>query len=363
MAGMAEAARLLAQLIAIPSPSGAEGEILALLEGWLRERGFPVAAFPVPGHPWPNLVVNPQPRPRLLIDVHVDTVPPQGGAGPVGPVERDGMLYGLGSADAKGGLVAVLLAVEALGAGRLAGSPITLALTVDEENRGLGAEALARGCRPEMVVAVEPTGLTVGVAEAGTLELAVEVRGRAAHGSVVEGGRNAIREALGLLRDLEALPVMRAEHPRIGQGAVTPLFIQGGERALVIPERCLLHLDLRWLPGIPRDRFLQEIEGVLARHPVAWEIVDLSAPFETPEEAPLVQAMARALETVGLPAIRSGMPSWTDAEPFARFGAQAVVFGPGDLSLAHTPAEHIALAEILQAARVFQHLLEAFARP
>ncbi|WP_322801205.1 M20 family metallopeptidase [Thermoflexus sp.] len=349
---------LLARLIAIPSPSGEEGALIAFLESWFRERGFPVARFPVPDHPWPDLLIHPQPCPRLLIIAHLDTVPPRAHPHPYEAIERDGRIYGLGSADVKGGLAALMAALALLGSERLAGSPVSIALTVDEENMGRGAEALARACRPEAVLAIEPTDLTIRIAEAGTMELELEIQGQPAHGSVVEKGRNAIREALEILRELESLPSIQAQHPWIGRGAVTPLFIHGGERALVIPDRCALHLDIRWLPGIPRETLVGEIESVLARHPASWRILDLSPPFETPPEAPAVQMLAAALTEAGLPVRFSGMPSWTDAEPFARYGAQAVVFGPGTLALAHTPEEHIPLLELLQAARVFFSLLQ-----
>lgn len=348
---------LVARLIAIPSPTGEERALLAFLEDWFRARGFPIARFPVPDHPWPNLLVHPQPRPELLITVHVDTVPPWDHPRPYEAVERDGRIYGRGSADVKGGLAALMAALEHLGPERLIGSPLMIAFTVDEENLGRGAEALARACRPEAVLAVEPTDLTVCIAEAGTVEVALEIRGRPAHGSAVEAGRNAIREALELLRELESLPSIQARHPLIGRGAVTPLFIQGGERALVIPDRCALHLDFRWLPGIPQETFMREIEEVLARHAAAWQILDPSPPFETPADAPLVQWMAEALTEARLPVRLGGMPSWTDAEPFARHGAQAAVFGPGTLALAHTPEEHIAIADLRSAAEVFIALL------
>lgn len=348
---------LLTRMIAIPSPSGEEGALIAFLESWFRERGFPVARFPVPDYPWPNLLIHPQPRPRLLITAHLDTVPPLDHSHPYTAVERNGRIYGLGSADVKGGLAALMAALALLGAERLAGSPVSIALTVDEENMGRGAEALARACRPEAVLAIEPTDLTISIAEAGTMELALEIRGRPAHGSVVERGQNAIREALEILRELESLPALQAQHPRIGRGAVTPLFIRGGERALVIPDRCELHLDIRWLPGISRETFVGEIESVLARHPAVWRILDLSPPFETPEEAPAVQMLAAALTEASLPVRFSGMPSWTDAEPFARYGAQAIVFGPGTLALAHTPEEHVSISELIDAARVFLALI------
>lgn len=348
---------LLAQLIAIPSPSGEEGALIAFLEDWFRARGFPVARFPVPDHPWPNLLLHPQPRPRLLITAHLDTTLPLGHPQPYAAIERDGRIYGLGSADVKGGLAALMAALELVGAEHLAGSPLSIALTVDEENMGRGAEALARACRPEAVLAIEPTDFTISIAEAGTMELALEIHGHSAHGSVVERGQNAIREALELLRELESLPSIQAQHPLIGRGAVTPLFIRGGERALVIPDRCELHLDIRWLPGIPRESLVGEIEAVLTRHAAVWRIIDLSPPFETPAEAPLVQTLAAALTEAGLPVRLSGMPSWTDAEPFARYGAQAVVFGPGNLALAHTPEEHILLSELLHATRVLTALI------
>ncbi|MCS6963260.1 M20/M25/M40 family metallo-hydrolase [Thermoflexus sp.] len=348
----------LVQLIEIPSPNGEEGSLIAFLEDWLQVRGFPAARFPVPGYPWPNLLVHPQPRPQLLITAHVDTVPPLAHPQPYVAVEQEDRIYGLGSVDVKGGLAALMVALDVIGPDRLMRSPVSIALTVDEENMGRGAEALARACRPEAVLAIEPTDLSIGIAEAGTMELALEIRGRSAHGSVVERGRNAIQGAMELLRELESLPSIRAQHPLIGRGAVTPLFIRGGERALVIPDRCELHLDIRWLPGIPRETFVGEIEATLTRHAAVWQVIDLSAPFETPAEAPLVQTLATILTEAGLPVRLSGMPSWTDAEPFARYGAQAVVFGPGTLALAHTPEEHISISELLHATRALIALIQ-----
>ncbi|MCS7251230.1 MAG: M20/M25/M40 family metallo-hydrolase [Anaerolineae bacterium] len=348
----------LVRLIEIPSPNGEEGSLIAFLEDWLRVRGFPVARFPVPGYPWPNLLIHPQPRPQLLITVHVDTVPPLAHPRPYVAIEREGRIYGLGSVDVKGGLAAMMVALDIVGADRLMRSPISIALTVDEEQMGRGAEALARACWPEAVIAIEPTDFTISVAEAGTVELALEIRGRSAHGSVVERGRNAIQGAMELLRELESLPSIQAHHPLIGRGAVTPLFIRGGERSLVIPDHCELHLDIRWLPGISQETLMGEIEATLSRHEVIWRVIDLSAPFETPVEAPIVQLLGAALTETGLPIRLSGMPSWTDAEPFVRSGAQAVVFGPGSLTVAHTPEEHISISELLRITQVLVTLIQ-----
>src|SRR5688572_21035501 len=194
--------RLLGDLVAIDSvnPSlvpGAAGElaIARRLAEEMRSLGLEVHVTEVaPGRP--NVVGVLQgraPGRSLMFCGHTDTVGIAGMARPFEPDVRNGRLYGRGSQDMKGGVAAMVGAARHLvEAGGLEAGRLIVAAVVDEEHASLGAEALVSTWRADAAVVTEPTGLDVAVAHKGFQWVAVETRGRAAHGSRPLEGRDAI---------------------------------------------------------------------------------------------------------------------------------------------------------------------------
>ena len=140
---------------------------------------------------------RPEERPTLILQGHVDVVPPgdhsRWTGSPFAPAVRNGRVVGRGACDMKGGVAAILAAVEAvIGQGGEV-APFAVHLVVGEEDGGLGAYAtLARGHTGDACVIPEPTDLRLVTANAGSLTFRIEVPGQATHGSTRYEGHSAI---------------------------------------------------------------------------------------------------------------------------------------------------------------------------
>lgn len=349
-----------------------EGPCAELLRGILASWGFRVELHDAaPGRP--NLVARigggttPAGR-SLMFNGHLDVVGVEGMIHPpFSPEERDGRLYGRGSADMKGGIAAMCAAAwRAAQAG--ARGEIVVAAVADEEYESLGTRALLeRGVRADACVVTEPTRLSIMPAHRGFVWLEVDVAGRAAHGSRWDIGVDAIRHAGLLLAELDAydaevLPTRT--HPLLGRGSLHASLISGGIGMSTYPDRCVLKLERRTIPGESAADALDEVRGlcdrVRQRRPSFAADVRLlvaQGPSDVAVDSPLVRGLDAALRERGEAVTVEGMSAWTDAALLNDAGIPAVCFGPGDISLAHAAEEYIPLDEIDRAAAV----LAAFA--
>lgn len=346
----------LTTLISIPSPSGDEAEILDYLESRLISWGYSTEHQIAGQHH--NLVIPGKGVP-FAISAHVDTVPPLDHPAPYHPRIEGGFVFGRGSADCKGGIAALLGALEKFARSRGANNlGPTVAFSVDEEEGGSGSEALASTLALEGAIVIEPTELCVGIAEAGLLEYAVKVPGVPAHGGAFDEGISAVKQAAKLISALETHPAFQRVHPLIGKGGFNVPYIAGGEKQLTVASWLELKLDVRILPGDDIPEIRQAVENELDRIGADWKLEDVSPPFQLTGKEAVVglisSAYARAL---GSEPRVCGVKSWTDAQNFVEKGTPALVFGPGSLAGAHTREERVPIAELFQAARVFYELL------
>jgi acetylornithine deacetylase len=299
----------------------------------------------------------------LMFNGHLDVVGVEGMTHPpFVATEREGRLYGRGSADMKGGIAAMCAAAYRAAQQGIAGE-VVIAAVVDEEYESLGTRALVqRGVRADACVVTEPTRLAIMPAHRGFVWLEVEVVGRAAHGSRWDIGVDAIRHAGLLLAELdrvddEELPTRT--HPLLGRGSLHASLIEGGIGMSTYPDRCVLKLERRTIPGESAAAVVAEVrracDTVRARRPTFAADVRLlvtQGPSDVPQGAPLVQELGAALRASGEPVRIEGMSAWTDAALLNEAGIPAVCFGPGDISLAHAAEEYIPLDEIDRAAAV-----------
>ena len=305
----------------------------------------------------------------LMLNGHLDVVGVEGMIHPPFEArEREGRLYGRGSADMKGGVAAMCAAaLQAVRAG--ARGEIIIAAVADEEYESLGTRTLlAQGVRADACVVTEPTRLAIMPAHRGFVWLEVEIAGRAAHGSRWDIGVDAIRHAGLLLAELDAydaetLPART--HPLLGRGSLHASLIEGGIGMSTYPDRCVLKLERRTIPGeTPADivaEVRQACDRVRARRATfAAEVRLLVAqgPSDVAVDSPLVTGLESALRAEGEGVAIEGMSAWTDAALLNEAGVPAVCFGPGDISLAHAAEEFVPLAEIDRATTV----LATFAR-
>ena len=320
----------------------------------------------------PNLIArigSPRGGRSLMFNGHLDVVDTAGMLhAPFAGDERDGRLYGRGSADMKGGIAAMCAAAWRAARAGTRGEIIVTAVA-DEEYESLGTRAvLARGIRADGAIVAEPTGLAIMPAHRGFVWIEVEIAGRAAHGSLWDIGVDAIRHAGLLLAELDrvdadVLPL--TTHPMLGRGSLHASFIEGGIGMSTYPDRCVLKLERRSIPGESVDSIVAEVERacamVHARRPsFAADVRLLMAqrPSDVAVDAPLVRELAHALEGKGESARIEGMSAWTDAALLNDAGIPAICFGPGDIALAHAAEEYIPLSEIDRATDV----LDSFAQ-
>ena len=350
---------------------GGPGESAAaeLLAGVLAAWGFAVQLMETsPGRPNVVARIGDPSGGTLMFNGHLDVVGVEGMThAPFVADERDGRLYGRGSADMKGG-VAAMCAAAARAASSGLGAEVIIAAVTDEEWASAGTTALvAAGVRADAAVVTEPTRLAIMPAHRGFSWAEITVRGRAAHGSRWDIGVDAIRHAGLVLAELDHVDdvlLPTRSHPLLGRPSLHASTITGGTGISTYPDRCTIQVERRTIPGETPDDFRRELEAacsaVRARKPDfrAEVAITLSQPpSDVAVDAPLVRALATAIEaTDGSTARIEGMSAWTDAAILNGAGIPAICYGPGDISLAHAAEEWIPLAEVDAATRVLTHL-------
>jgi acetylornithine deacetylase len=345
---MDAALTLLNDLIAIDSvnPSlvpGARGEadIARALAGAMRAAGLEVHVQEVAAGR-PNVVgvlEGRVPGRSLMFCGHIDTVGVEGMAQPFVPTTRDGRITGRGSQDMKSGVAAMVDAARVLQqSGGLAQGRLVVACVVDEEHASIGADALVTQWRADGAVVTEPTDLQIAVAHKGFEWVEVETHGVAAHGSRPRDGRDAIRmmgHVLTALDTLDAALQGGASHPLLGTASLHASLISGGRELSSYPDRCLLQLERRTIPGEVRGCAAAELAHILA--PLASASPQFRAssremftrsPYEIADDHILVRSMAEAAASAGVATGVTGMSFWTDASVLGDAGIPSLLFGP-----------------------------------
>jgi succinyl-diaminopimelate desuccinylase len=308
-------------------------------------------------------------KPALLYNGHLDTVPVGSEKWIHEPFEgilSEGKIWGRGSADMKGGLAVLMVAAKALVDARvpLQGDLIVTA-TAGEEVDSLGAVAVAgrRDLGPiQAVVIPEPSYNDVFIAEKGAFWLELTTQGKTAHGSMPEQGRNAIMMMVALLNELEKLTFLYKEHPLLGGFSKSINTISGGVKTNVVPDSCVVTVDMRTVPGQDHRAILKQVEDLIAD--LSRRIADFKAsvrvandraPVETSPDDPIVQNFYDVVaEVAGERPVPKGVRYYTDAVAFVPvLKIPMVICGPGDAKLAHQPNEHVEISKLVQAARIY----------
>lgn len=341
--------RLLKQLVATDSVNpalvpGASGEaaIARVLAEELRAIGLHVQIQEA-AHDRPNVIgvlEGRAPGRSLMLCGHVDTVGVAGMTRPFQPEEREGRIHGRGAQDMKGGVAAMVGAARVIAAsGGLDAGRLIIACVVDEEHASIGADALVTKWRADAAVVTEPTDLHVAVAHKGFEWVEVETEGRAAHGSRPGDGRDAIMRMGRVLTELEALD--RAlqggpAHALVGPASLHASLIEGGRELSSYPDRCVLQIERRTIPGEQEGAAAREVDAIMqrlaSRDPEfrgTSRPMFARAPYEIApsHQLPvLLHSAARAAGAATTDII--GMSFWTDAAVLGAAGIPSVLFGP-----------------------------------
>ena len=388
----------LTAIVRIPSVTGNEAAVAADLAERDRAAGLSIdILFPDPAAvrsdpAWPGeetdrttlpLVIGRLGRAggrRVVLSGHIDVVPPGDPAtwtaDPWSGEIRDGRLYGRGACDMKGGVAAILAAVRALvasgAAARLDGE-LVVALVPGEEDGGQGTLAAIRaGVTGDLAIITEPSNLDIVVAHAGAITFRLTVPGRAAHASQRREGVSALDKLAVILRALEADEAVRnaAERDPLMTALGLPYptivgIVHGGEWASTVMDRVVVDgrygVRLGQSPAAAAADLLGAIEAAngadpfLSEHPATVEIVGGQfGSGRVASDHPLPVGLADAAEAVtGRRPTLLGEPYGADMRLFINEGGTpCVMYGPGDVRVAHSADEHVPLAEVEECARV-----------
>ena len=317
---------------------------------------------------------------RLVLSGHLDVVPPGDPAtwtaDPWGAEIRGDSLYGRGACDMKGGVASILAAVRALGTAgeldRLRGE-LVVALVPSEEDGGQGTLAAIRaGVGGDMAIITEPSNLDVVVAHAGAITFRLTVPGRAAHASQRREGVSALDKLFVLSRALEADETRRnaAETDPLMTALGLPYptiigIVAGGEWASTVLDR--VTADGRY--GVRLGQSPAEAEAKLRAviatacaaddflrdHPATVEITGgRFGSARVASDHPLPVSLAETVEAVtGRRPVMLAEPYGADMRLFVNVAdTPCVIFGPGDVRVAHSADEHVSLTEVEDCARV-----------
>jgi len=362
------------------NPGPLEHRCAAWVQGRLARAGISARRHDTPDGR-PNLVAavpGTGRASRLVLLAHMDTVPVGVGwaASPLGGEIRDGAVWGRGAADMKAGLAAAIAVLESLALGPPPPGDVVLCATADEEGPEMsgirtlvGADVVGAG---DQVLALEPTGLRLRVAQVGLRWLELEVRGRMAHGGRAHrDGIDANHIAALIAIELKRrFPGLAAEHELLGPPRITCTGLRGGVAVNVVPPSCTLTLDARVVPPLlPEDA--ERLAGQVAAAVCAgfpgssFELRCLGAarpPVVADQASPLIQGLRQAFRAeLGRPLEQGGedgSEAYTDASMVAALtgSRSCAVWGPGHPSQAHAADEHVTIAELEATQRVLARL-------
>ncbi len=341
------------RLVATPSLSGQEGAAAGLVAATLGEHGAAVTRV------GDSVLALRGSGPLVLLDTHLDTVPPAPGwtREPFTATREGGRVYGLGANDAKAAVAAMLAAFLAAEA---SGLTVGLALVAEEETKSRGtqdvlAELAARHLDVAVALVGEPTGLDFAVAQKGLLVLELVARGTAAHAAHARalGAANAARTLAHDLVALEGID-LGPDHAQLGATTLEPTVVRAGTARNVVPAEASAVLDVRTTPALPPATVVERV-----RERIAGEVRVLSdrfAPRQTPTGSPLLAAAAAARPEARCYGSAT-LSDWAllDAD------VPALKVGPGLSERSHTPDEFVLESEILAGARFYGRFLEELA--
>ena len=333
-----DSASLTASLGDVRSVSGEEDALASLIEAALAD--LPHLSVHRDGNTVVARTTLGRPQ-RVIVAGHIDTVPVAGNL----PSRREAnLLYGCGSCDMKAGVAVALRLAARLTA---PAQDVTWVFydceEVEAERNGLlrlsrNSPGLLTG---DMAVLMEPTSGVIEGGCQGTLRAEVATHGKRAHSARYWMGQNAIHGAAGILELLRSYEPRRPDvDGLVYREGLNAVGISGGVAGNVVPDECVVTVNFRFAPDRSVEQAIGHVREVFADYDVA--ITDSAQGARPGLGDPAAAALLAAVG--GEPRAKLG---WTDVARFAALGMPAVNYGPGDPELAHSPDEHVDVAQIV----------------
>ena len=289
---------------------------------------------------------------------------------PLNAAVENGILYGRGAADMKGGVAAMMLTAEyLLSRGERPEEPVFFFFTADEEKDGIGARTLVEKGYMDQVGKLficEPSNREVGFCEKGALWIRTEIHGASAHASRPEIGRNAIEYAMKFEREFRKKITAGEPHRELGKSTMSITRLEGGIMTNIIPDKAVMEMDIRTVPGILHKELIRCAEEIAQNMEEQCEelkccvsVMNDRPAVETDPEDSFVKAVRRAAEMAGMEGKLRGLYFYTDASQIIPgTGIPFVILGPGDDKMAHCVNEKISLAEIAEMTETYLRFLQ-----
>lgn len=282
---------LLKRLVSIRSPFGSEKDISNFIASFLEERGFDVELLPVDGFGDDVIARLPGKGVTVVLNGHMDTVNLSQGwtRNPWGELDGD-RFYGLGSADMKAGLAALITAFVEMGELSKRERPeIIFTAVSDEEGYSRGTWELIKSGKldgADVVLVAEPTNERLMLGARGRFVVEVEVIGRKAHAARPERGINAVEELGKLIGNLDRIRLR--SHVKLGKGSYCTLHVEGSADGLSVPDRARAIIDRHVVVGEDWERVKGELLNLAGRLNLKGEVRVSKFARPTPEMLPYV---------------------------------------------------------------------------
>jgi acetylornithine deacetylase/succinyl-diaminopimelate desuccinylase len=320
----------------------------------------------------------------LMLNGHIDTVPPYDMKDALIPRLEGNRLYGRGASDMKGSVAAMVMASVALKrCGVKLRGDVLLAGVIDEERQSLGTiKLLESGLKADAAIVGEPTEGRVCIAHRGLEWYEFLFVGKTVHGGRQDSGVNAISKAAKFIRTVEEQlsPALKTRtHPILEHATVNIGVIRGGTQLSTVAGECMLQLDRRFLPSEryeDAERELRDILDELGKEDPDFncnmKVVDESVmqkgyvhmPLEIAADHPFVNLVqGQRASAYGFPAELGAFPAWTDAGLLSTYGGiPTVVFGPGYIECCHSKDEYTDTEQLSNACLAYALCAREFCR-
>lgn len=315
-------------------------------------------------------------RDALLFNGHLDTVPPgdiEWDHGPFSGKVVDNKIYGRGTADMKGGLVAALMALKAVkkAGWKLKGDFIYTG-TAGEETDSIGAVKFVEDGGLEGVGAIiigEPSSNGINIAEKGAFWVEITTYGKTAHGAFPEKGVNAVVNMNLLLSELINYKFKYEENETLGHPTMNISTINGGVKTNVVPDKCSITIDMRTVPGIDHKDIIEDFKAIINKlssqidgFKADIKILNDRPAVETKGDNPFVKLAEDVVkEEFNRDVKGQGVNFYTDASVFLPAKQIPCIFvGPGDSHMAHQPNEFITIDSLMESIQFYIAMIERY---
>ncbi|MHA2106577.1 MAG: YgeY family selenium metabolism-linked hydrolase [Candidatus Hodarchaeales archaeon] len=377
--------KLTQNLIATPSPPGKEDAIRAYVKNEMESIGLDEIVIDGMGNIYGRLGEG---KHSIALDCHMDTVDignlEKWVHDPFGGLITDGIIYGRGASDQKGGLASALSAIRII---KEIGLPKDLKLILvgsvgEEEHEGLNWQYLVEveGIKPDFVILTEPTNLEIAIGQKGRVDLKIETDGVSAHGANPDLGVNALYKMLSIINSIIELQKNMPIDPLFGKSQISVTDIQSSSPNInATPDKTIIHVDRRLgseesdVTAMTQLKNLQSVKTTNARIYIpeytkqigegkSFSFKSYYPSWTMNQEHPLVQKAIRAYryQFHQTPPLKYWPFSTNGAATKGIYNIPTIGFGPGKEEHAHTPEDQVAIDQLVDAMEYYVRFVQMY---